>query len=162
MKKAILILLAFALLVGVMVYFSKQSKEAEIVRETEMTSREVAMLCTTDMATEFHIHPTITIFIDGVEYPLPANIGITPSCMHSIHTHSDMPVVHVEAPVAKDFTLGDFFAVWGKSFDATHLLDIVATKPGQITVTVNGTSVDTFEATILRDKEAIVISYQAN
>ncbi len=123
----------------------------------EMTSREVALLCTTDMATEFHIHPEIRIFINGAEVLVPHDTGIKPLCMNSIHTHKDTPVVHVESPLQKDFTLGDFFAVWEKPFDSTHLLDYIATSTGQITVTVNGTKVDTFENTALNDTDQIVI-----
>ena len=31
----------------------------------EMTSREIALACTTDMATQFHIHPELAIVINS-------------------------------------------------------------------------------------------------
>ena len=126
MKKALittLVILGTVGLIFLLALSSEKGAEKKIISYETMSSREVALTCTTDMATEFHIHPAVRIFIDGKEFPLPANIGITDTCMHSIHTHSDMPVVHVEAPVAKDFTLGDFFAVWEKPFDKDHILD---------------------------------------
>jgi hypothetical protein len=71
-----------------------------------MTPREVALMCTSDMATEFHIHPVLTINILGEKYTIPDNIGITQKCMSSIHTHEkEEGKLHVEAQVEKAFTL---------------------------------------------------------
>lgn len=157
----------FLLIVGIVIVFVFalylwQKNTGEVTTSDnktyeEMTSREVALLCTTDMATEFHIHPEIRIFINGAEVLVPHDTGIKPLCMNSIHTHKDTPIVHVESPLKKDFTLGDFFAVWDKPFSSMEILDFVATNPNQISVTVNGTKVDTFENTILNDKDKIVI-----
>lgn len=125
-----------------------------------LSTREVALLCTTDMATKFHIHPELQITIGGVLQRIPAEIGIQPSCMNSIHTHSADGVLHVESPVQKDFTLGDFFAVWHKDFSKDKILDATTSPTTEIVVTVNGNRVDTYENTVLRDKDKIVISYQ--
>lgn len=116
----------------------------------EKTTREVAESCTTDMATQFHIHPHLVIMTNGVAEVMPANIGITNGCMHPLHTHDTSGVVHVESPVKRDFTLGDFFFVWGRPFDQEHLTRM----------TVNGVEVATGEATILRDKDEIVLTYE--
>ncbi len=148
------------ILIGFVVLWSPKAKEAKVERQKEMTSREIALLCTTDMATQYHIHPELKIIINGVEISIPANLGIQPTCMTSIHTHGEPGVIHVEAPVAKDFTLGDFFAVWKKDFSKDKILDSSLTATTEIVVTVNGEKVDTYENTILRDKDKIVISYQ--
>lgn len=129
-------------------------------RYAAMTSREAALICTTDMATEYHIHPELKIFINGAETPLPPNIGIKPGCMNSIHTHDGGGVIHVESPVEKQFTLGDFFAVWQEDFSRTKILDAEVTEKTELVVTVNGEPVDTYENTVLRDKDKIVITYQ--
>ncbi len=125
------------------------------------TTQEVAMSCTTDMATEFHIHPHIAILVDGVSQVIPAEIGITNGCMHPLHTHETDGVIHVESPVVRDFTLSDFFAVWGKTFDRDHILDFVADETHVVTMTVNGTPSQDFEHLVLKDKDQIVISYDA-
>lgn len=125
-----------------------------------ITSREVALTCTTDMATQFHIHPDLTIMIKGVPMVLPPDIGIRPNCMNSIHTHDSTGQVHVEAPVQKDFTLSDLFAVWRKDFSKSQILEHVADAQHEIVVTVDGKRVDTYENTLLKDGEKIVISYQ--
>jgi plastocyanin domain-containing protein len=152
--------IAFAILIGFQIWWAPKAKEKKLEQQEVMTSREVALLCTTDMATEYHIHPELQIMISGVEYPIPNNLGIQPGCMTSIHTHDEKGVIHVEAPVAKDFTLGDFFAVWQKDFSKEKILDYAADEQHEISVTINGVTVDTYEDTILRDKDKIVISYK--
>lgn len=141
---------------GLIIWGKYSAKEKHV----SLTSRQVALTCTTDMATEFHIHPELAIVINGENLPIPANLGIKPDCMTSIHTHDEPGVIHVEAPIQKDFTLGDFFAVWGKEFSKNQILDYKVNDMASLTVTVNGEMVETYENTILRDKDKIVIRYQ--
>ena len=122
------------------------------------TNREVALSCTTDMATQFHIHPHLEIIINGKQQDIPANIGINLACMHPIHTHDASGALHVESPETRDFTLADFFAVWGKPFSKSQILDSAVDGSHIIKVAVNGAPVDTYENTVLRDKDQIVIS----
>ena len=68
------------------------------------TNREIALTCTTDMATEFHIHSILKIVINGENQAIPANIGVSPNCMMSLHTHDDNGTIHVESPEKRDFT----------------------------------------------------------
>ena len=114
------------------------------------TSREVALTCTTDMATQFHIHPMLKIKVAGEEQELPDNIGIEPNCMMSLHTHDNTGVIHVEAPEQKDFTLGDFFAVWKKdmrSFGAN------------MKMIINDKENTEYENYIMRDKDRIELIF---
>jgi hypothetical protein len=112
------------------------------------------------MFTEFHIHPKLSIIINGESQVIPANIGITPLCMKSLHTHDATGEIHVEAPVKRDFILGDFFAVWEQPFDATHIMNYVVDEDSEIIMTVNGKVVDTYENTPLVDKDKIVVEYK--
>ena len=136
------------------------SSGAEARKYAELSTREVAFLCTTDMATKFHIHPMLQIVIDGREQTIPTNVGITSSCMHPLHTHDDTGRLHVESPVRRDFALGDFFAVWGKPFNKDQILDYSVDPAHTIRMTINGKPVDTFENTVLQDLDRIVIRYE--
>jgi hypothetical protein len=61
-----------------------------------------------------HIHQKLSITVDGAVEAVPATIGIAKNCMAEIHTHEADNVIHVETVAAdKQFTLEDFFAVWG-------------------------------------------------
>lgn len=147
-------LLIIIILIGIITFQASSKKSAKI-----QTSRDVALTCTSDMATRYHIHPELKIIINGVSQIISANIGIQPTCMTSIHTHDSSGVIHIEAPVQKDFVLGDFFTVWKKSFDKEHILDKTVDQNSTLTITVNGNLVDTYENTVLHDKDQIIITY---
>ena len=147
-------------LAGLIIWGAIASQKSNEARNEAKTSREIALACTTDMATRFHIHPQLKITINGNDQTLPADIGIKSSCLNSINTHDATGMLHVESPVKKDFTFGDFFAVWDKEFNQNKILDYKTDDTHIITVSVNGKLVDTYENTVLNDKDQIVISYQ--
>lgn len=124
------------------------------------STREIAMICTTDMATRFHIHPNISIVVNGTVQTIPAQVGIKAGCMNPLHTHDTSGKIHVESPVRRDFTLGDFFAVWGETFSKDQVLDYKVDDTHAITVNVNGTENQDFENLVLNDNDQIVISYE--
>lgn len=127
---------------------------------SEKTNREIALTCTSDMATQFHVHPVLKIVVNGKEQKMPANIGVRPNCMNSLHTHDDSGVIHVEAPEKRDFTLSDFFAVWQKTFSKDQILDYRADEGHIIRVTVNGEENGEYENAVLRDNDEIIIYYE--
>ncbi len=147
------VLIALGILVLVGIYFLSHWKP------DNRTNREVAMTCTTDMATEFHIHPVLTIVVGGEQVDIPANIGVTSSCMMALHTHTPDGIIHVESPVQRDFTLGDFFAVWNQDFSKDQLFNLKSDEKNQVTMTVNGIPSDEYENLILRDADQILITY---
>src|SRR3989344_3251825 len=69
-----------------------------------------------------HSHPTLAIYVKGVQQEIPANIGVGSQYegqptydsgmrMRAIHTHDDMPIVHLEFPRTvreDDLKLGNF------------------------------------------------------
>jgi hypothetical protein len=76
----------------------------------------------------FHIHAHLTIFVNGKARQVPYGIGIAPplygqnlangavvnsgSCFSWLHTHASDGLIHIESPVRRTFTLGDFFDLW--------------------------------------------------
>lgn len=145
-----LVALSIGLVVFLAVKYSGPSK----------TNREVALACTTDMATRFHIHPNLEIVINGEKQVIPGNIGIKADCMNALHTHGTGGEIHVESPQKRDFTLADLFAVWGMTYSKDQILDFKADDRYVIRETVNGQEVEEYENTILRDKDKIVILYE--
>lgn len=149
------------LLSGVLVvaFLSSQKKPTEQPTQSNLSAREVALACTSDMATQYHVHPTLKILVNGKEETVPADIGIHSSCMNALHTHDMTGLIHIESPERRDFTLSDFFAVWNQPFSKNQILTYKADTSHAIKVTVNGTEVHTYEDTVLRDGDQIVISY---
>lgn len=66
-----------------------------------------------------HLHPVLKIFVGDAQEIVPANIGLGGSCERALHTHDDGGTIHVEAQDARNYVLGDFFGVWGKSLQRT-------------------------------------------
>lgn len=125
-----------------------------------LTTRELAFSCTTDEATRFHIHPVLSILEEGKKVEIPANVGFSSTCLHPVHTHDNTGEIHVESPEQRDFTLGDFFAVWEKPLSKTQVLDYVATSTHEIVMTVDGQPSEEFENLVLKDKQQIVLEYK--
>jgi len=65
-----------------------------------------------------HIHQHLDIFINGKPINVPTGIGIneTAGFISPIHTHDPDAIMHVESPTIQDFTLGQFFDIWGVRF----------------------------------------------
>lgn len=87
-----------------------------------------------------HIHQHLAIFDHGKPVSIPAYIGIpqTTRCIYWLHTHTPDGIIHIEAPVDRSFTLGDFFAVWGKVLDRHDAADATLKKGEAMHVWVNG------------------------
>jgi hypothetical protein len=104
-----------------------------------------------------HIHPHLTIVINGQVQAIPAGIGIGPKGFLPLHTHDASGTIHVESPGIRPFRLGDFFKVWGQSFTRRQILGHRASSHHPITMTVNGHPSSAFGSLLLRDAQDIVI-----
>jgi hypothetical protein len=80
-----------------------------------------------------HTHQHLDLYVDGRPVPVPADIGInrTASFLSPIHTHDATGTIHVESPVVRNFTLGEFFDVWGVRFDG-HCVGGVCDGSGRV------------------------------
>jgi hypothetical protein len=109
---------------------------------------------------QYHVHAALEILVDGQPVTVPKNTGIRSNCIFWLHTHDDTGLLHIEAPEKRDFTLGQFFAVWGQPLSATQLLSSTVDASHKITATVNGTPFTGDPASIpLADQETIVLQY---
>lgn len=83
------------------------------------------MTCDSMEGSVFHIHSHLTILNNGQEKTVPANIGVypnnSPSCLYWLHTHDTTGEVHMEAPVTRSFTLGNFFDIWKQPLSKTQV-----------------------------------------
>ncbi len=62
----------------------------------------------------FHIHPHLTISVDGKGESVPANLGILPGCTRELHTHATDGIIHVESAVDRGYVFTDFLSLWKK------------------------------------------------
>jgi hypothetical protein len=105
--------------------------------------------CQTSEQTVFHIHTHLTIFANGKQRQVPAAIGIpgavaqqtnagpfvdSGTCFYWLHTHAADGIIHIESPVERTYTLGEFFDEWGQPLGP----DQAGPAKGKVTVLVNG------------------------
>jgi hypothetical protein len=92
--------------------------------------------CNSTEQTLFHIHAHVTIFVNGAARQIPEGVGIVTSegCLHWLHTHAPDGIIHIESPVHRTFTLGNFFDVWHQPLGP----DQVGPARGHVTAFYNG------------------------
>jgi hypothetical protein len=88
--------------------------------------------------------------VNGKEREVPEGIGITPprneqqsaqgpfvvsgSCFYWLHSHTADGIIHIESPVQRTFTLGNYFDIWKQPLGR----DQVGPAKGPVTAYVNG------------------------
>ena len=105
-----------------------------------------------------HIHSELSIVIDDSEQVIPAEIGILPNIMRPIHTHDYSGVLHIESPCQREFILGEFFEVWGKTFNKNCILDN-CNESRILKMYVNGVENTEYENYIMHNDDKIKIDY---
>ena len=95
---------------------------------------------------------SLAMSVGGQPQPVPAGIGISQACTSELNT-SVIGVVNVQAQDDRQYTLSDFFAVWGQSF---YL-------PGyDLKMTVNGQPSTQMENLVLKRGQNIVLTYSSS
>ena len=86
----------------------------------------------------FNIHAHLDIIINGVYFLVPSQVGIPSNCFYWLHTHDESGIVHIEAPIQRDFTLGQFFDIWGKKLSNDQIFNYVSSANNPLNVYING------------------------
>jgi hypothetical protein len=108
-----------------------------------------------------HIHPHLTIIINGQTQAIPAGIGIPlgQDGAHPLHTHDSSGTIHVESTQQLPFRLEDFFTIWGQEFNRHDILGHSTNAHHRLTMTVDGRRSTAFGSLLLQDGQQIVINY---
>jgi hypothetical protein len=89
--------------------------------------------------TVVHIHQHLVIFVNGKPVTVPKDIGIDDSqFLTELHTHDSTGVMHVESDTKRDYSLGQFFAVWGVYLSKKCVGGYCATPNSPLFVYVDG------------------------
>jgi hypothetical protein len=112
---------------------------------------------------KFHIHALLHIYANGLLVPLAANIGVDPAkhLESSLHTHDHTGIIHMEAAHPFNFTLGDFFSVWGVKFGPAQLGGLTGYGGDHLHFYLNGRPLSNPAADVLHNNDSIVIGYGA-
>ena len=117
---------------------------------TAATGKNVdGISCQASEQTIFHIHAHLTILVNGSPRQVPAGIGIpgargqktaqgpfigSGTCFYWLHTHAADGIIHIESPVHRTYTLGDFFDEWGQPLGPNQAGPV----KGHVTAIYNG------------------------
>lgn len=103
----------------------------------------------------------VAISVDNRKFPLDSSIGHDyGNCLRAMHTNDNSGVVYVVSTENEQYTLGNFFQVWHKTFNSMQFMQYRVMEPNELTVLVNGKKITTFENTFLHPKDNISIIYQ--
>ena len=107
----------------------------------------------------YHAHVLLSVYRDGQQVPVPANLGFDARGAHSsLHTHTPDGVIHMEADDPYPYELSHVFTTWGVAFDENRLGGDVATGGEQVHVYVNGQPAPDGPV-VLEDGDNIVVAY---
>ena len=106
----------------------------------------------------YHAHALLTVYRDGKELPVPADLGFDERGAHSsLHTHTPDGVIHMEADDPYPYTVSHVMITWGVAFGADRLGGETATGEKKVHVYVNGKpSTPNAE---LKDGDNVVVAY---
>lgn len=108
-----------------------------------------------------HIHAQLQLYDRGHAVKIPQGIGIPDGagCLYWVHTHSADGYIHIESPVKRPFTLGQFFDIWGPSLSWTQAASLSAPHGKHLSIWVDGQAWHGSDPRkiVLHDRETIVI-----
>jgi len=165
--KVIIIIAVAALGTGAIV----AAADADMIRLPGVPSSTAASADNKPMV--MHIHPELSIVVDGKPLTIPANIGMSASLyknhtldvygmkmpnmpsmpvMYPTHTHDTSGKIHVESNEKRDYTIGDFLSVWGMDFSG---------KTVKMTVDGQPAPDPNYRAHVFKDREQITLDVKS-
>lgn len=155
MKKFLIVPLVLILIIGAWILYQQS-----LTQSSYNGLPTVPCIDTTQPITQsYSFHITITIH--NQNFPLDTTIGHDyGKCLHDIFVKDTSGTVFVETNVNEAFTLGDFFNVWHKTFDAQQLMSYVIGNGHSCDVFVNGERINTYNNTPIKPHEDIQIVYK--
>ena len=151
-KKFVIVGVLAALVIGISVIITTPSLPTYKIPTTSSLPH--------DSMGMMHIHPHLSMTIDGNPVVIPANIGIDSHLwnvhtldsygmtgMAPLHTHTADGVIHVESYKDQGYTLGQFLDIWGIPIDNYD-----------VKVTVDGNPISDYRNHVFQDGEKIVMN----
>lgn len=104
-----------------------------------------------------HVHANLRIFVRGQPVTVPVDIGLDADTPASLHTHEEDGTIHVESADVRDFTLGEFFDVWGVRLSDSCIGGDCAQGGEALQAFVGGQEVTGDPREIVLDDETVIV-----
>jgi hypothetical protein len=103
------------------------------------------------------VDANLRILVRGEPVVVPKDIGIDGTTDTSLQTHDTTGTIHVESKTPYDFTLGEFFDVWGVRLTDTCIGGYCANGSETLQVFVDGTEVPGNPRDVPLNDEAVIV-----
>ena len=99
-------------------------------------------VCIDDRNTPYKISATLELFVNGQKAEIPANVGITDGCTHSLYTLTNDGTIYAEWDEEYPFQIGHFLWTWTTYHEGGFPMRDM--DQGQSRVLVNGVVTENF------------------
>lgn len=137
--------------------FDNQSGDASAIAAHNRAIKETLTQSDTPLAVDFTFN--LQLNINGQPQAIPANYGQSESGKQIFNSAGANGDIHVQSPEDTNYTLGDFFVLWGGQFSQQCLLNHCSSEPGMLRMTVNNQPNDKYHNYIIQPNDRIVITY---
>lgn len=122
--------------------------------------RAAGLAMLTSEGTVEHLHAHLDVRVNGQSVQVPAMIGIDNRGISPMHTHDSTGIIHVESPIKRTFTLGEFFTEWDVSLSADSIGGLRGGDGKTLRAFVNGNPVTGDPAALpINAHDEIVVIY---
>jgi hypothetical protein len=152
------VVVALALIVFGLVAYARGGASQQAAGSSGSTTKATGQTidgiqCQTQEQVLYHIHAHLAIYANGQPVTVPMGTGIpdpqvqnstegpfvaSGDCFYWLHSHLVDGIIHVESPVQRTYTLGNWFDIWGEPLSTTR----VAGHSGTVIAYVNGQRYD--------------------
>ena len=115
----------------------------------------------TESDAAYHIHAHLSVYVNGKNVGVPAQVGIDPQgqFLAPLHTHDGSGVIHMESSQTYPFKLGQFFDVWGVKFTNSQLGGYQAGNGNVVSTYVNGQPIADGPNYVMKPHDLIIVGY---
>jgi hypothetical protein len=119
--------------------------------------KETVIKSDTKLAVDFTFN--LKLIINGQPQAVPATYGQSEGGKAIFNSASANGDIHVQSPEDNNYTLGDFFILWGGQFSRQCLLNHCSSESGMLKMAVNNQPNDQYHNYIIQPNDRIVITY---
>lgn len=134
-----------------------ESNDASAIATHNRAIIETLTQSDTPLAVDFTFN--LQLNINGQPQAIPANYGQSESGKYIFNSASANGDIRVQSPEDTNYTLGDFFVLWGGQFSPQCLLNHCSSEPGMLKMTVNNQPNDKYHNYIIQPNDRIAITY---
>jgi hypothetical protein len=108
--------------------------------------------------TALHEHANVQVFVHGERASVPVDVGIGPDGAASLHTHTGDGLVHIESSdVGHEFTLGEFFDVWGVRLSGQCIGGYCVSGDDELLVFKDGVRQTGSPRAVVLDEQSVIV-----